>query len=88
MENLDVPVLIDRQASRAEFALFDVRESAVTRRDTPINVYDVGPDDPRAGLAAVTLARLGYGAVRVLAGGLAAWVRAGHARRYPRGYLS
>jgi rhodanese-related sulfurtransferase len=43
---------------------------------TPIVVYDGG--DGRAELAAATLARLGYGRVETLAGGIEAWRAAGH----------
>ena len=43
---------------------------------TPVVMYDEG--GPRATHAAETLRRLGYSDVRILAGGTAAWVAAGH----------
>jgi rhodanese-related sulfurtransferase len=64
---------------RIEFRI----EALVRDRTTPLVVVDggdataEGPPDPRAALAADTLAALGYRDVRALAGGLAAWRRAG-----------
>jgi rhodanese-related sulfurtransferase len=55
----------------------------VRDRTTPLVVVDSGDEvesggrDPRAGLAAATLAELGYRAVVVLDGGMAAWRAAG-----------
>jgi len=49
----------------------------VPRRDTPIVLIDSGDGDTRAARAAHTLAALGYTAVRVLAGGLHAWLEGG-----------
>ena len=55
----------------------------VRDRATPLLVIDSGDDvapgtpDPRAGLAAATLATLGYPDVTAVDGGLAAWRRAG-----------
>lgn len=48
----------------------------VPARETPLIVYDDG--DGRADLAATTMARMGYGDVRVLQGGRASWVAAGY----------
>jgi rhodanese-related sulfurtransferase len=55
-----------------EFRLPDL----VPVRQTPVIVYDEGGE--RAGLAATTMALMGYGDVRVLRGGLAAWTAAGY----------
>ncbi|AUX41535.1 sulfurtransferase [Sorangium cellulosum] len=46
-------------------------------RDTPIVVYCSGPTCRNSHTAAARLAALGYGAVRVFAGGKAAWRDAG-----------
>ncbi|MGK0557167.1 rhodanese-like domain-containing protein [Bordetella bronchiseptica] len=53
--------------------------SLVPRRSTPIVLYDEGGPDPRARLAAQTLARFGYTGVRVLDGGLRTWLAQGEA---------
>ena len=45
-------------------------------RQTPVVVYDEGGE--RASLAAATMARMGYGEVSVLEGGLPAWEAAGY----------
>ncbi|AOB28950.1 rhodanese-like domain-containing protein [Bordetella bronchiseptica] len=51
----------------------------VPRRSTPIMLYDDGGPDERARLAAQALARFGYTDVRVLDGGLRAWLAQGEA---------
>lgn len=50
-------------------------EALVPRRDVPVVVY--GDDGQHSALAAQTLAAMGYTAIAVLAGGLAAWTAAG-----------
>jgi len=47
----------------------------IPRRDTLVVLYD---DAGREGAAAIALERLGYSQVRILDGGLAAWVREGY----------
>ena len=48
-------------------------DALVRDRATPLVVCDAGADDVRAGLAALTLQRLGYRDVAALDGGVAAW---------------
>jgi rhodanese-related sulfurtransferase len=54
-------------------------EKLFARRDAEIVVYCAGPTCQNSHVAARKLASMGYGNVRVFAGGKSAWQDAGHA---------
>ncbi|MBC7666120.1 MAG: hypothetical protein H7276_20405, partial [Caulobacter sp.] len=78
VRQVTVDELVAALAGATAPLVFDVRDRA-----TPLVTVDGGADlgggriDPRAGLAAATLAALGYANVAALAGGVVAWRRAG-----------